>query len=216
MPKFPPPPRRPQNKPAFVPALAVTISPSAVMTSQQRRLSQVNPYLRTSHPTPPPRVRPAMPVFETTPVGTAKPCGCVSRSTSPRSAPACTRTVRSSGSTETRFIAERSMTMPSSHRAPPGDIVTAAFDRDEKIVGARKPHGTNNIGPVQTAGDQARMLVNARVPNTSSRIIAGIAGQQALPTQPTSERLDGRLAHGGAIAAFERRRFHVSFLVYMG
>src|SRR5438046_8724305 len=88
MPKFPPPPRRPQNKPAFVPALAVTISPSAVMTSQERTLSQVRPYLRTSHPPPPPRVRPAMPVFETTPVGTAKPCGWVSRSTSPSSAPA--------------------------------------------------------------------------------------------------------------------------------
>ncbi|HEY2242927.1 MAG TPA: hypothetical protein VGH47_01750, partial [Xanthobacteraceae bacterium] len=50
----------------------------------------------------------------------------------------------------------------------------------------------------------------------ASRIIAGIAGQQRLPTEPTSEPLDGRLAPGGAIAAFERRRFHVSFLLETG
>ena len=36
-------------------------------------LSQVRPYFRASQPTPPPSVRPAMPVFDTTPAGTAKP-----------------------------------------------------------------------------------------------------------------------------------------------
>src|SRR5437588_1579711 len=53
---------------------------------------------------------------------------------------------------------------------PPGNIVTAAFDRDEKIVSARKLHGANDVGRIRTANDQARMLVNARIPNTSSRI----------------------------------------------
>jgi len=56
----------------------------------------------------------------------------------------------------------------------PGNIVTAAFDRDEKIIGARKLHGANDIGRVRTLGDQARMLINARIPNTSSRIVGGI------------------------------------------
>jgi hypothetical protein len=95
-------------------------------------------------------------------------------------------------------------------QGPPRNIVTAAFDRDEKIVGARKLHGANDIGRVRTANDQAWMLVNGRIPNTSSRIVAGIAGQQRLPTESTSERLDGHLAHGGSSAAFEHRRFHVS------
>src|ERR1700730_3295578 len=122
MPKFPPPPRRPQNRSALISLLAVTSSPSAVTTSQERTLSQVSPYLRASHPVPPPSVRPALPVLETTPVGTTKPCECVSRSTSPSSAPASTRTTRSSGSTETPFIAERSITMPSSHRARPATL----------------------------------------------------------------------------------------------
>jgi hypothetical protein len=37
------------------------------------------------------------------------------------------------------------MTIPSSHRAPAGDIVTAAFDGDEKIIRARKLHRANNV-----------------------------------------------------------------------
>jgi hypothetical protein len=53
-------------------------------------------------------------------------------------------------------------------QGPPGDIVTAAFDRDEKIVSARKLHGANDIGRVRAANDKAWMLVNARIPNTSS------------------------------------------------
>src|SRR5205823_2412005 len=86
---------------------------------------------------------------------------------------------------------------------PPGNIVTAAFDCDEKIVSTRKLHGANNIGRVRTTNDQAWMFVNARIPNTSSRIVAGIAGQQRLPTEPASERLDGRSVQGGSSAAFE-------------
>jgi hypothetical protein len=46
--------------------------------------------------------------------------------------------------------------------------VAAAFDGDEKIVGARKLHGANGVGRFPTAGYQARMLINARIPNTPS------------------------------------------------
>jgi DNA-binding SARP family transcriptional activator len=41
--------------------------PSAVTTSTASRLSTVMPYLPISQPSPPPRVRPAIPVLETTP-----------------------------------------------------------------------------------------------------------------------------------------------------
>jgi hypothetical protein len=49
----------------------------------------VMPYLRMSHPTPPPSVRPPMAVRETMPAGTASPNRWVSRSKSPRRAPPC-------------------------------------------------------------------------------------------------------------------------------
>src|SRR4029450_8727524 len=67
IPKFPPPPRGAQNRAAVSSALAVTISPSPVTTSQDSRCSQVKPYLRTSQPTPPPNVRPADAVRELPP-----------------------------------------------------------------------------------------------------------------------------------------------------
>ena len=57
----------------FSVALAVTTFPAAVTTSKDSTLSQVSPCLRTSHPTPPPSVRPAIPVFDTIPAGTARP-----------------------------------------------------------------------------------------------------------------------------------------------
>ena len=53
-------------------------------------------------------------------------------------------------------------------QGPAGDVVAAAFDRDEKIVRTRKLHGANDVGRFPTAGDQARMLVDARIPNTPS------------------------------------------------
>ena len=72
-PKLPPPPRSAQKRSGCSSALAVTTSPSAVTTSNDRTLSQVSPYLRASQPTPPPKVSPAIPVLETTPAGTARP-----------------------------------------------------------------------------------------------------------------------------------------------
>ena len=54
-------------------ALAVINVTSAATSSNDMTLSQLRPYLRTSQPTPPLSVRPATPVFDTTPTGTASP-----------------------------------------------------------------------------------------------------------------------------------------------
>ena len=83
-PKLPPPPRRAQKRSSFSSALAVSTLPSAVTVSQDSTLSIVIPNFRISHPTPPPSVRPAIPVLETMPAGTASPKTWVSRSTSLR------------------------------------------------------------------------------------------------------------------------------------
>ena len=112
MPKFPPPPRTPQNRSGLTLSLAVTSSPSAVTRSTESRLSTVAPYLRISQPMPPPSVRPAMPVWVTIPPTVASPWSCVSRSSSPQSTPACARAVLACGSTLMPFIGERSITSP--------------------------------------------------------------------------------------------------------
>ena len=71
---------------------------------------------------PPPSVRPATPVVETMPNGTARPKACVAWSTSPDVQPGSTRTVRFAGSTRTPFIIDRSMTRPSSTLPRPGPL----------------------------------------------------------------------------------------------
>ena len=122
MPKFPPPPRSPQNSSGCSVALAVMISPLAVTTSTESRLSQAVPCLRASQPMPPPSVSPAMPVVATNPPVVASPNSCVSRSNSPQVTPGRARAVPASGSTRTPFIPDRSMTMPSSQTAFPATL----------------------------------------------------------------------------------------------
>src|SRR5215216_2340 len=67
IPKLPPPPRNPQKRSSFSDSLALRNSPPAVITSAERRLSQVSPHFRSSQPLPLPKVRPAMPVWVTCP-----------------------------------------------------------------------------------------------------------------------------------------------------
>ena len=54
-------------------ALALMILPSAVTISADARLSSARPCLLMSQPSPPPSVRPAMPVVDTTPPVVASP-----------------------------------------------------------------------------------------------------------------------------------------------
>ena len=119
MPKFPPPPRSPQNRSGFSVALARSCRPSAVTTLADKRLSIVMPYFRVNQPNPPPSVRPVIPVVELMPTGSARACCCVAASTSPNVQPGSTVARWVSGSMVTCFKSERSITMPSSHMALP-------------------------------------------------------------------------------------------------
>src|SRR6266545_4585062 len=98
-PKLPPPPRSAQNRSALSSLLAVRILPSARTRSTERRLSRARACLPMSQPRPPPSVRPAMPVVETTPPVVARPWSCVSRLNSFHVRPPCARAVRAFGST---------------------------------------------------------------------------------------------------------------------
>jgi len=113
-PKFPPPPRSPQNRSGLSVAEALTISPSAVMRSAARRLSHVRPNRRLSQPKPPPSANPPMPVWEMTPPGVAKPNSCTSRSKSPQRHPPPATATFALGSTCTPRNLDRSMTIPPS------------------------------------------------------------------------------------------------------
>ena len=71
-----------------------------------------------------------MPVVVMRPPVVASPNACVSRSNSPHVTPPAARAVRASGSTQTPFIGDRSITIPSSHDGVAGDAVAAAPDGD--------------------------------------------------------------------------------------
>ena len=74
MPKLPPPPpRNAQNRSGCADADTVRDMPSAVTTLADTNRSQVSPYLRDSTPSPPPRVRPAMPTDGQVPAGRHRP-----------------------------------------------------------------------------------------------------------------------------------------------
>src|SRR6266540_2981652 len=83
---------------------------------------------------PPPKVRPASPVCVTIPAGTASPKACVSRSSSPRSAPAWALAVRASGSTRMPFMRPRSMTIPPSQSESPGKLCPPPLTATGRLV----------------------------------------------------------------------------------
>src|SRR6266550_1649042 len=129
--------------------------------STERRLSIESPSLRRRWPTPPCRVRPAIPVVETTPPGTASPKSCASRSVSPQVAPPCARTVCVEGSTWTPRICERSITRPPSLTAlpatlwPPPLIETSRFCSRAKLTAS-----TTSAAPLHCTISAGRRSIN--------------------------------------------------------
>ena len=113
-PKLPPPPRSAQCRSGFSFADAFTTRPSAVTTVAETRLSQLSPCLRDSQPIPPPSVKPATPVWLTTPPGTARPCSWVAASSCAHVVPPPQRARCAPGSTVTAVIGLRSIIRPSS------------------------------------------------------------------------------------------------------
>jgi len=112
--------QRPEQVRVLLRAGVRTSCPSAVTRPAPTRLSEVRPQRRTSQPSPPPRVNPAIPVVDTTPPVTASPKACVSWSRSLHRQPACATTRRDAGSTRMPFMGERSRTTPPSVVEKPG------------------------------------------------------------------------------------------------
>ena len=180
--KSPPPPRNAQNRSVFSSSDATRTSPAAVTTRAESRLSIASPYLRLSHPMPPPSVRPPTPVWLISPTGTARPCAWVAASRSPSKAPPPTLTRRVSGSTTTSFMAPRSITRPSSTTdvpamlcAPPRTATSrplAAAYRTAVCTSDSSAHRATASGRRSTAAFQTRRLssyVGSSAPMTSPR-----------------------------------------------
>ena len=155
-------------------------------TRAETRLSIASPYFRLSHPMPPPRVSPPMPVWLTRPTGTASPCSCVAASRSPSSAPPPTFARRAAGSTVTWFIRLRSMTRPSSTTHEP-DMLWApqrtatsrpfsAANRTAACTSDSSAHMATASGRRSMAAFQTRRAssyVGSPAPTTSPRIGRG-------------------------------------------
>ena len=73
--RAPPAPRSAQNRSGSRSASQVTERPSGSVTCAARRASEVSPWRRPRIPSPPPRVRPAMPTSGPQPAGIVTPCG---------------------------------------------------------------------------------------------------------------------------------------------
>ena len=156
----------------------------AVTTSASTRLSTVSPCLRMSHPMPPPRLRPPTPVWPTMPPVVARPWACVSWSTSPHRAPPWTRAVRSTRSTETARIAERSMTIPSSHTAVPATLwppPRTAISRSQSR--AKRTAAATSAVPLQRAISRGRRSTDA-VPYGSGVVVVMVVGGDQDASEP--------------------------------
>src|SRR5882672_2611939 len=68
-----------------------------------------------------------------------------------------------------------------------GDVMPASTYGHQKLVGAGKIHGVNNIGHPSASGDQCRSFVDHPVPDLAGVIIAGVAGTEQLAPQARLE-----------------------------
>jgi hypothetical protein len=144
------------------------------------------PVLRTSQPTPPPSVSPAIPVLETTPTGTVSPCAWVAWSRSAR--------VHRLGLHDARIrihldIAHR---REIDHQAviaerPAANIVAAATHCQQDVVVAAERDRFDHVVGAGAARDEARVPVDAGVPNAAGDLVVRVPGRDRLPFQARRE-----------------------------
>ena len=182
-PKLPPPPRRAQNKSSFSCSLAVRIRPSAVTTSAPTRLSHERPRPRVRYPMPPPRVRPATPVVETTPPVVASPYACVAWLKSPHVAPPPARAVFLAGSTNTLFRSERSRATPSSQVPNPGTLWPPPRTAKSRALSPREVDRGDSVGGRRGSHDDRRSAIVHEVVHAPMLVVVVVA------------RLDHRTPH---------------------
>src|SRR5215207_7067789 len=133
------------------------------------------------------------------PVVTASPSRCVSRSSSPRSTPACTRAVRASRSTLFPFIRDRSITMPPSQTEKPGKLCPPPRTATRRpCILAKRTADLTSATP-GAARDQRGVSVDRSVPHLSVLLVAVVISTDELTVQRRSEFVDGALVQANVL-----------------
>ena len=164
-PKLPPPPRRAQKRSGFSVALARRNLPSAVITSAERRLSQVRPWMRCRRPWPPPSVSPAAPVCDTVPAVVTRPKAAALAVEVAEQRPGADECAA-----RQRIHAHAAHGREVDHQPAvadrlAGEAVAAAAHGDEQVVGAGEVHRARDVGRAGAARDDRGTAVEHAVPD---------------------------------------------------
>ena len=127
-----------------------------------------------------------MPVFDTLPVGVASPNRCVAASNSPEHHAGPTRAIRRSGSTAIAFIADRSITTPSSHTALPETLWPPPRTATGRPRSRAKREGARDVAGAAAARDERRPAVDRPVPDAPGAVVAAWSGPISSPANPPS------------------------------
>src|SRR5262245_10314324 len=175
-PKLPPPPCSPQKRSSFSSLLARTMSPAAVTTSAESRLSIARPCLAMSHPSPPPRVKPAMPVVD--PASRRQPiCLRLTVEFAPRDSTLSARCA--AYRIDVNALHERQIKHQSAlANSPAGNIMTAATHRQFEPMSAREVYRVNNVGVAHAAGNQRGPTIDQTFGYPPYLIVPGVIGTQ--------------------------------------
>jgi hypothetical protein len=192
-PKFPPPPRIAQKRSRSPSSLAVVTAPEARTTSAERRLSTAIPYLPISQPRPPPRVRPAIPVVETTPrrgeaEGRRRPVVLPPGD-------AALRPDASAGRIDVDALHQGEVEHQSTiGDRSAGDVVAATTDREFEPPFASEGDGVDDVSGVEAPGDDGGTLAHEAVVDASHLVVPGRFRGEDGPGESLSEfpeRLNG-------------------------
>ena len=141
-----------------------------------------SPCFRCCHPVPPPRVRPAIPVWETTPAGTAGPKRLSLQVQFPKQ-DACLDAsspgvwVHSDPIHRTQVYDDASVTC-----GVAGEAVASSSNGREKPVLLSEQHGGADVSHFGTSDDECRIPVNGPVPDSPMVLIGAVAGAKDLTT----------------------------------
>ena len=144
----------------------------------------MSPCLRMSQPMPPPRLRPPTPVWPTMPPVVARPCACVSWSTSPHRAPPWTRAVRSTGSTDDGAHRREVDHDPVVAHRGAGHVVAPASYGDLEVAVAGEAHRCGHVGGAAAAGDQSRAPIDGAVPYGACVVVSIVVGGDHVAPEP--------------------------------
>ena len=166
-----PAPRSAQNRSPWWCSSQRTIRPSASTTSAASSWSEVSPCRRPRIPSPPPRVRPAMPTVGPQPPAIVRPCSASASYSGPSVAPAPTVTAPSA--TLTAFIGPTSRTRPGleeppSKQWPPLRAVTAMSDRRATATASTTSSGVRQRTTAAGRTSQKRAIAGLRDDSYSS------------------------------------------------